>query len=169
MKYSVEAKSRKDLRLLAHHIRDRLRLKPSDASPAVEMLELLDIWVPDAFFEIVEEDELGKGAHAETEITKSIIRIREDIYDRACAGNGRDRMTVVHEIAHLIMLRGLGFRLTRSFRDKVKAYSDPEWQAKCLAGELMMDSRYIAGMTSAEVARKCGVSEEAAKLQLSKI
>ena len=44
-----------------------------------------------------------------------------------------------------------------------------EWQAKCLAGELMIDSDLVKGMSRSEVSEKCGVSYDAAKLQLSKI
>lgn len=79
-------------------------------------------------------------------------------------------MTLAHEFAHFITLCVCGFKLARSFGNvDVPPYRDPEWQAKCLAGELMIDSDLVKGMSAIEISRKCGVSCDAAKLQLSKI
>lgn len=165
----VEPKSRLELRALAHSIRSFLNIEPDDYFPAVEVLEVLQFFVPDAYFEIVPVSDLPQNTHAYTNISKKSIVIREDVYDGACKGNGRDRMTIVHEFAHFFMLCFFGFKLTRSFGQSIKAYCDPEWQAKCLAGELMMDSRAIAGMDASTVVEKYGVSEDAAIMQLSKI
>ena len=58
-------------------------------------------------------------------------------------------------------------KLTRSFDEHVPAYQDPEWQAKCLAGELMVPYELVGGMSAAAVANACGVSLQAAYYQLS--
>lgn len=167
--YVVEPKSRMDLRNLAVAIRKALKLEHCLYFPAVEVLEILHYFDADAHFEVVPFDELGPNTHADTDIVNKVIRIREDVYERACKGNGRDRMTVVHEIAHFMMICICGFKLSRSFNVPVETCRDPEWQAKCLAGELMMDYRLIKGMTATEVADACGVSLDAAEYQLSKI
>lgn len=79
-------------------------------------------------------------------------------------------MTIAHEFAHFITLCVCGFRLARSFDDvPIPTYCDPEWQAKCLAGELMVDSDLVKGMSAIEISVACGVSLPAAKMQLSKI
>jgi Zn-dependent peptidase ImmA (M78 family) len=39
----------------------------------------------------------------------SLIILREDVYEGAHAGNGRDRMTVAHEIGHLLMHKNIAF------------------------------------------------------------
>ena len=105
-----------------------------------------------------------------TDIISKTIKIRSDVYEGACNGVRRDRMTIAHEFAHFITLCVCGFRLARSFGNvDVPPYCDPEWQAKCLAGELMIDSDLVKGMSRSEVSEKCGVSYDAAKLQLSKI
>ena len=138
--------------------------------PIVEVLELLHKFDEDSHFEIVETDELEENEHAVTDIISKTIKIRADVYEGACNGVGRDRMTIAHEFAHFITLCVCGFRLARSFGNvHVPSYRDPEWQAKCLAGELMIDSDLVKGMSRSEVSEKCGVSYDAAKLQLSKI
>ena len=138
--------------------------------PITEVLEMVHLFDKDAHFEIVQADELEKNEHAVTDITNKTIKIREDVYDGACNGVGRDRMTIAHEFAHFITLCVCGFKLARTFdNENVPLYRDPEWQAKCLAGELMIDSDLVRGMSIAEVCEKCGVSESAARTQLSKI
>lgn len=166
-KYSVEGKSRKELRKLAKVIRKILGIQDVLYFPAVKVLEILQEFDENASFEIVTADELQKGEHAVTDIVNKVIKIREDVYYGACDGNGRDRMTIVHEFAHFIMLCCLGFQLTRTFDEvDVPAYKDPEWQAKCLAGELMMDSDLICHLSASEIVKKCGVSVPAAKTQM---
>ena len=170
-KISVEAKSRSDLRRFAEKIRNILSLNDTMYFPIVEILELLHIFDEDAHFEIVEPNELQRGEHAVTDIVHKVIKIRNDVYEGACKGNGRDRMTIAHEFSHFITLCIFGFQLARSFDDNVEipAYCDPEWQAKCLAGELMIPAKLAKGKSVAYIAEKCGVSCDAASFQLSKI
>lgn len=159
-----------DLRRLAKEIREILELTDEIYFPITEVLEMLHCFDKDAHFEIVEANELEKNEHAVTDITTKTIKIREDVYDGACNGVGRDRMTIAHEFAHFITLCVCGFKLARSFgNNEIPAYRDPEWQAKCLAGELMIDSELVKGMSALEVSEKCGVSFDAARVQLSKM
>ena len=159
-----------DLRRLAKTIRSTLGLSNELFFPITEVLEIIHMFDEDAHFEIVESDELEKFEHAITDISTKTIKIREDVYEGACNGCGRDRMTIAHEFAHFITLCVFGFKLARSFDNTdVPTYRDPEWQAKCLAGELMIDSELVKGMTELEVSEKCGVSFDAARFQLSKI
>lgn len=53
-------------------------------------------------FEIVDCASMG-DKHGETLIGRNVIRIREDVYDRACKGYGRDRLTMAHELGHLLL------------------------------------------------------------------
>ncbi|MFR8644446.1 MAG: ImmA/IrrE family metallo-endopeptidase [Monoglobus pectinilyticus] len=75
-------------------------------------------------------------------------------------------MTVMHEIAHYLLLCVNGVKLQRNFNKQVvKAYCDPEWQAKCLAGEIMIPAHLVAGMDLFDVIEKCGVSRDAAVIR----
>ena len=164
--YCVEAKSRMELRQLAKKIRKMFGLENELYFPIVDVLELLPEFDSEAYFEVVEVDELEPGEHAVTDVISKTIKIRSDVYEGAFNGIGRDRMTLAHEFAHFITLCVCGFRLARSFDGySIPAYKDPEWQAKCLAGELMIDSELIKNMPVEEVSDKCGVSIQAATIQ----
>ncbi len=168
--YSVEARSREDLRRLAHILREHLELDNEIRVPIVELLDILPEIFGDFSYEIVEDSQMNIGVHAETNIATGHIMIRESVYEGACDGNGRDRMTIAHEIGHYITLCICDFKLQRNFKeDDIKSYNDPEWQAKCFAGELLIDCRLTSGMSVDEVATACGVSRAAAAYQLSHV
>ncbi|MBC8730725.1 ImmA/IrrE family metallo-endopeptidase [Paraburkholderia sp. UCT2] len=93
------------------------------------------------------------------------IKIREDIYDRAYADEGRDRGKVGHEAGHYL-LHARSPALHRHFGGELKSYEDPEWQAKAFQGELLVPKHLVVGMSAVDVARECGVSYDAAEYQL---
>jgi len=166
--YIVEPKSRKDLRHLARVLRRKLQIDSRLWVPIVEILDILAEIFADFSYEIVPDNALPRGIHADTDIVTGHIRIKETVYERACDGEGRDRMTIAHEIGHYFTLRFCGFRLQRNFaHKKVKSYNDPEWQAKCFAGEFMIGHHLTGTMSPHEIVKKCGVSLDAAEYQHS--
>ena len=167
--YSVEAKSRKDLRRLAYVIRKSAGLEDVIYFPVVEFLELMPRMFEGFNWEIVEDDYFPVNVHGETVITQGIVRIKESVYDGACEGDGQHRMTIMHEIAHWIMLCFLEFSLQRNFsNDEVITYCDPEWQAKCLAGEMMMPAHLVSSYMPKKLVEECGVSKAAAAFHRKK-
>lgn len=78
---------------------------------------------------------------------------------------GRDRYTMCHEFAHLLIHEGIDVALARG-EDPLKPYEDSEWQANALAGELLMPYAEIRGMSPDEVSSTYLVSAAAAKTQL---
>ena len=165
--YISEPMSRQTLRNIAHDVRCFLRLSKTNYFPILQILELIHLIIPESNYEILPESQMER--HAEIDVTSKTIYIREDVYIGACNGKGRDRMTLCHEFSHLLLINVFGFKLSRTYKKKnLRAFEDPEWQAKCLAGELMMDSDLIVGMDANEIALKCGVSKEAATFQLSR-
>ena len=143
----VEAKSRADLRKLARILRDHLHLSDVLYFPIVELLDVLTELFGDFNYEVVEDSAMPKKVHADTDIRTGHIRIKESVYEGACKGEGRDRMTIAHEIGHYFTLCFCGFRLERNFSGgKIPAFRDPEWQAKCFAGELMVPAHLVKGM-----------------------
>ena len=73
-------------------------------------------------------------------------------------------MHIIHEIAHAFLCL-LGFTpiLDRQFKNNsLRAFESMEWQAKALAGEIMMDYEKTKRMSVLELSLKCGVSEDSA-------
>lgn len=164
--YIVESKSREDLRELANSLRYYLNLKDVLWMPIVEILEIFPDLFDDFSYEIVLDSEFPADVHADTDVRTGHIRIKESVYEGACDGEGRDRMTIAHEIGHYFTLCFCGFKLQRNFgKNKVPRYQDPEWQAKCFAGEFMVARHLIRGMCPETIAKSCGVSFEAAEVQ----
>jgi hypothetical protein len=162
--------SRQRIREYAFKVRKFFGVENKSYFPVTEIFEILPMAFEGLTCDIVEDTEFQAGIHAETDIQNHCIRIRQSVYDGACAGNGRDRMTIIHEIAHYLLLCVNGLKLQRNFSNNaVKAYCDPEWQAKCLAAEIMIPANIVKNMTVDEVVKNCGVLFEAASYQLTKI
>lgn len=104
--------------------------------------------------------------HGQTYPAKPKIVIREDIYERACEGHGRDRLTIAHEIGHLFLHGTDKISLARVEKEyAVPTWCDPEWQANAFAGELLAPFRFIKDLSISDIQVKYGVSATAAKVQ----
>lgn len=161
-KFKVEPKSRLELRQLAKEIRIKLGIDDVLYFPADRILDIIHKIDPEAHFEVVEADELKEGDFAVTDVISKTIKIRNDIYEKACQGDPFARMVIVHEFAHFITINVYGFELAMSTgKRKIKAYEDPEWQAKCLAGELMMPYDKIIKLSTSQIEKECGVTTQA--------
>ena len=168
--YIVEPKSRKDLRQLAYFFRKKLGLLNVLYFPIVELLDIMYELFEGYSYEIVPDSFFPPNVHADTEITKKHIRIKESVYIGATMGNGRDRMTIAHEIGHYITLCVCGFSFQRNLKnEEVPVYCMPEWQAKCFAGELMVAYHLTSELSCLEIEEKCGVTISAAMYQYDKM
>ncbi len=165
--YKANPISRDEIREYIKRLKSLIGYENDLYFPVVIFMEyFLPVIVPGFSFEIVSKEEMG-NKHGETFPNNNYIRIREDVYDRAVAGEGRDRLTIAHEIGHLFMHREEDISLCRlEPGSNLAAYEDPEWQANVFGGELLASSYLIDGMTTLEVSRKCGVSRKAANTQL---
>ena len=134
--------------------------------PIMEFLEYrLPELFPDFCYEVRENGTLKDGARAITYPDKHIILIENSVYDGACQGIGKDRMTISHEVGHLILHTGVSLAKNYEKVD-MKIYEDSEWQADVFAGELLAPIRLIKGMCPEEVAEKFQISYYAANAQL---
>ena len=156
---------RRDLRAFARAIHGHLRYNGEGPFPIMIMLEhVLPALYQDFEYEICSKDQLGID-HGMTYPDKHRILLREDVYEGACDGRGRDRYTVAHEISHLLLHEGLGVRLMREDVPH-KAFEDSEWQANALAGEILMPYESIVNLDANAIASRYQVSLAAAKTQL---
>lgn len=165
--YKASAISRKDIQGFIRYLKKIVHLENELYFPVVHFLEnIIPILLPDFQLEIVPKEEMG-NKHGETYPSKNLIRIREDVYLGAADGRGRDRLTIAHEIGHLFMHEDDSIALCKlAPNEKLRAFEDPEWQANAFGGELLASSYLIRGMSAADVCKRCGVSMNAAQVQL---
>lgn len=163
--FEAVPESREDLRSLAESVRMRLGIaidkKYIDITWVLERLYILNSKYS---YEIVTDDQLEAGVQAQTDIKKNSIYIKESVYEGAIQNNGRDRMTIAHEILHLILHQPNVLTFYRRI-DDLPAYKNPEWQAECFAGELLMPYKQVKDMTEEEIVEQCQVSKRAAHYQ----
>lgn len=104
--------------------------------------------------------------HGQTFPMKNLIQIREDVYNHACDGCARDRMTIAHEIGHLILHSTDDISLARVPDGvSIPVYCDSEWQANAFAGELLAPHEHLKTLTVGQICEKYAVSASAAEIQ----
>lgn len=93
------------------------------------------------------------------------MKIREDIYDAACAGNAFARSTIGHEASHQIKHEGIQLVFARKANRDLPAYKSSEWQANALSGALLMPCSKILSLSIDEICDRYKVTRSAAKTQ----
>lgn len=168
--FEVPPCSRLDLLLYADAIHGAVGYDGSAAFPILGFMELILPQVyPDVAFEVVPPGSLG-DKFGETFPAEHLIRLTQDIYDAAAAGDGFSRMTVAHEVAHLLWHEKVPIALARKRAGRdLPAYRSSEWQANALAGALLMPIRKVIHMDPYEVQEKYLVSPSAARIQTAKV
>lgn len=163
----AEPLSRKDIRHMAQIVR---AIAGNSENLFFDIVHFLEVTLPrideDFSFVVKTEEEMGE-CHGLTYPDRNEIQIREDVYQRACDESGRDRLTMAHELFHLIQHTSDNISFARC-EGKTKTYMDPEWQADAFGGELLMPYNLIEGMTAQEISQKCKVSLSAARCQMRK-
>lgn len=118
-------------------------------------------------YEIVMADEIDND-EGRTDPNKRLIQIREDVYNGACKGVGRDRFTMAHELGHLFLHPGVQFARFEP-DEQPKLYLDSEWQADTFASGFLIDDVYLKQCGSIEeVSSTFGISYSAAKCRFGK-
>lgn len=138
--------------------------------PIVEFLEnIMPKIFKDFYIEVNSKEEMG-NCHGLACPTENCIKIREDVYERAIKGYGRDRFTLAHELGHFLMHQPENISFARTgIASKIEAYRDPEWQANTFAAELLMPISLINTDNPYEISTEFGVSITAATLRVKKI
>ncbi len=166
--YPVKPLSRGKIRLMAGKIRSLIDLNTEPYFPIVDFTEFFLPTLYDDFqFEVISQKEMGEQ-HGETFPNRHLIRIREDVYDGACEGMGRDRFTIAHEVGHLLLHTDVvlsRIKLNRIITHEI--YEDSEWQADTFAGELLIPVHLVKGKNVREIVKECKVSSRAANVMKS--
>lgn len=138
--------------------------------PIVEFLEnIMPKIFKDFYIEVNPIEEMG-NCHGLACPTENCIKIREDVYERAIKGYGRDRFTLAHELGHFLMHQPENISFARTGIDnKIEAYRDPEWQANTFAAELLMPYELINTTNPNEIVEEFGVTYQAASIRVKKI
>lgn len=169
--YEVSPLSRQNLRDYAKSVRNDLNLLDVPYFPIVKLLESLHSigFDPDIIDDKDWDKLYGASKHAVYCLTNHIIYIKESVYERAVAGFGRDRFTIAHEVSHVLLLEGQQIQVAKNRgNEAIPLFCDPEWQADCLAGELLVPYHLCRNMSVQEIVQSCKVTEKAARCQKSK-
>lgn len=156
--------SRRKIREIATIVRSMMKCK-EPPFPITDLLEFrLARFFPGFEYDVLSMEEMGDN-HGVTIPGENIIKIRVDVFDGAKSGNGRDRLTIAHEIGHFLLHRNVPVFTRRSPREgPVERYRDSEWQANCFAGELLIPfSLRNQNLTAGDLQIRCGVSLAAAE------
>jgi len=167
--YRVPPLSKVRIREFAALFRRHLRLDRRPDFPIIDVLEFTLPQLIDGYvLEICSREEMGAN-HGLTYPNKALIKLREDVYEGAVEGNGRDRFTASHEFGHL-MLHGNVSMARSSGPNGHKIYEDSEWQADRFAAELLMPVDVLRTCGSVDVvAGMCVVSHQAAEIRWDEI
>jgi Zn-dependent peptidase ImmA (M78 family) len=176
---SLQPISRDKLRLIAKTFKSRLGFD-GIFTDVPRLLEVIQNEYPELDVEIVENHELPPKVFAEfipsysRVSNKPLIKIKEYVYDNACnplsRAYGRDRMNIVHEIAHFILIDIFKIEVLEHHESGISNLANSvEWQAMALAGEIMIPFEETIGIENEiELAKKCGVSKIAANYRIKK-
>jgi hypothetical protein len=157
----VPARSKENIAANAAILREFLKLSDRSYFPVMEVYEVLHYLYQDASFEVRTMAEMG-GDHGRTYPDRHLIYIREDIYERAHAGNARDRFTMCHELGHLMMHQGVALSRIDPINPP-KIYRNSEWQADTFASYLLMPKNQLCNYYAVtQIAGDFGVTLEAA-------
>lgn len=164
------------LRELAGVIRAGLHLSSVEPFPVPYFLEhALPKAIPEFDFAVVDELPDGNEACAYPDGCTAnpdgpFIELTTKVYEGACAGNGRDRLTVLHETSHVLLHRKVAVHHRGPRGEDLKAYENSEWQANQLAAELLMPPASFSMHRSLhKFCRTMGVSRKAAEVRGNKL
>jgi len=174
MDYRTKPTSREELRKIAHIVRRVFKCKNKYYFDVVTAFEKMHILFPEVSTEVVSDDEQDMNRVPATTIPDMKghyhIKIKEQIYDGAYFKKiGGYRNHILHEMCHAILFL-LGFTpyLDRTYKNvELPGYESIEWQAKALAGEILVPYEETMGMSAEQIQKLCKVSKDCAEKRVS--
>ncbi|MFC5760493.1 ImmA/IrrE family metallo-endopeptidase [Rhizobium sp. GCM10022189] len=164
--FIVPARSWDNIHSVAEAVRGALGIAQFAYVPVVDVLEkVMDQQLELVRFEVGSTEEM-RDNEGLADPNGQFIQIREDVYEKAVAGDGRARFTIAHELGHFFLHTSIP--LARSEKgDGVPPYRKSEPQANQFAAEFLMPRSLIPpGMGRIQIAANHGVSDEAAHLRV---
>ncbi|MBO5578776.1 MAG: hypothetical protein J5955_06735 [Bacilli bacterium] len=176
MDYKTKPISRKDLRAIARWFRHQFKCKNKFRFDVINAFERIHQLFPQITTEVVESEStdvitnLNVPAACNPDMNGGYhIAVREHVYEGACRGIGGYRAHILHEMCHAILCL-LGFTpiLDRAFNNNEiePCYLSMEWQAKALAGEILVPYEETIGMSKKKIRFLCKVSDPLAKYRI---
>jgi len=162
----VAPMSRASIRKVTNDIRNWFEISSDKPFSIVKFVEHKLVEQAGFILDIVPDSEMG-GIYAEVIPAKRLFRIGETAYDNACDDRPHDRFTVAHEVGHLLLHTPDRVRFART-QNEIKPYENPEWQANTFAGELLVHTDSIRGLSVEDIANKYKVSYTVANIQKEK-
>jgi Zn-dependent peptidase ImmA (M78 family)/transcriptional regulator with XRE-family HTH domain len=163
----VPPMSTQNLRRFAEQVRSAFAEDDQIEFPIMDVLEFRLSAVFEGFYiDVRDKESMGEDEGRVIGGTKGLA-LREDVYEGAWDGNGRDRFTASHEFGHFLMHRTITMARTREDTDKI--FCDAEWQADTFAGTLLMSPRHLGKFADPDdAAQQCGMTGAAAKVMWAK-
>lgn len=161
------SKTRNQIRKYAYQLRKDLGLLQIEYFPIMQVLEnILPVIDPGFCLEPVEDQDL-QGRMAETIPEQKLIRVKESVYQAACAGNAWARMIMAHELGHFLLHNSQSTAYAYVERGShLPEDIDPERQADIFAAELLIPMHLLGDKNIYQVQKHFGVSKSAAGAQM---
>lgn len=166
--YKTPPRSWANIAAVADNVRSQLGLTDQPYLPVMEIIEkVMDQHMGLLDFQIGSVKEMGT-AEGYTCPQGTFIMLREDVYRDAWQGQGRARFTAAHELGHWALHANVPLaRATKG--DGTPAYMLAEPQANQFAAAILMPRGFINPYdTEGDLAKRFGVSRDAARRRLSK-
>lgn len=166
--FSVPAKSWNEIDSITE---DARRMLGTHDEPYINVADVIEKCLDQKLgilrLEVVEDKELPT-VEAEIRSTGDLITLRESVYEKAHAGDGRARFTLAHELGHFFLHCGGVPAYALSSGERVPAYCDSEKQADYFAASLLMPHRFFTIRDNVHsIVNRHQVSAQAARFRLS--
>ncbi|MGQ7828624.1 ImmA/IrrE family metallo-endopeptidase [Altererythrobacter sp. Z27] len=152
---------------LAGAMKRTLGLDQTKRVAMIQMLELMEEWLPDYIF-TVQEDDAMPGMDGYTGLEHYEICLSNSTYLALHEGNPEARHTAAHELGHLLLHSQAPTAYAR--RSEYDRHVDPEWQADYFADAFLMPRAGVRTcVTAEEVAERYSVPLERAEQRFDEV
>lgn len=151
-------------------LRKKFELEYEKMFPIMEFLELIMPQVDPEFVVVPEEDSNLLGRAAETIPELHMIRVKQSIYDAACAGRYWARLVMAHELGHYLCHGADNVAYAYPAPgEQLPPDIDAERQADIFAAELLAPVHLITEPSDYLVSKHYGVPRSVARIQMNQV